>query len=245
MKKQLIILFLTTLISIPSWAAKKKNNSKEFDLIINRKCFQCHKPNNSLNAPRLHGADEKYLIKQLKKFKTGQRENVFMKSIASTLSETEIVSIAKYFSKLDPCAVKGMGQENILGNAKAGAAKAASCIACHAPGNPMEAPILDGQNFFYLQRQLLDMKFGKRKNDYMQSLVQTLSEEDINNLSAFYAANNKCKTKKKSKEIPRRLIWVKLPYFQVSKLQNMSKDRKTEVSKIVEKALKKYFKKKK
>lgn len=65
------------------------------------------------------------------------------------------------------------------------------CMACHtadgkrgAPANP----ILQGQHPEYLAKQLADFKAGKRKNAIMQGFAATLSEEDMRNVSAFYAS---------------------------------------------------------
>ena len=72
-----------------------------------------------------------------------------------------------------------------------GQATAATCLACHtadgtrgAPANP----ILQGQFPEYLAKQLHEFKSGKRKNAIMQGMAAALSEDDIRNVSAFYAS---------------------------------------------------------
>jgi cytochrome c553 len=72
-----------------------------------------------------------------------------------------------------------------------GQATAATCVACHtadgtrgAPANP----ILQGQFPEYLAKQLHEFKSGKRKNAIMQGMAAALSEDDIRNVSAFYAS---------------------------------------------------------
>src|SRR3546814_9887644 len=73
----------------------------------------------------------------------------------------------------------------------AGAAKAATCTACHGPGgnsaNP-EWPKLAGQSAHYVSEQLHRFKSGERKNPLMQPQAAGLSDEDIANLAAYFAA---------------------------------------------------------
>ena len=65
------------------------------------------------------------------------------------------------------------------------------CAACHAfdgsrglPANP----ILQGQHPEYLRKQLQDFKSGARTNAVMKGFAATLSDEDMRNVSAFYAS---------------------------------------------------------
>jgi cytochrome c553 len=65
------------------------------------------------------------------------------------------------------------------------------CVACHtadgsrgAPANP----IIAGQHPEYIAKQLAEFKAGKRQNPVMQGMAAPLSEDDIRNVSAFYAS---------------------------------------------------------
>jgi cytochrome c553 len=75
---------------------------------------------------------------------------------------------------------------------KAGEAKVkAVCQACHgADGNTSNAdyPKLGGQYPDYLAKALRDYKSGARKNAIMGAFAGTLSPADIENVSAYYAA---------------------------------------------------------
>ncbi|MEO6281724.1 c-type cytochrome [Roseateles sp.] len=75
--------------------------------------------------------------------------------------------------------------------AKGGALSTQVCAACHTAdgsrGSPAN-PILQGQHAEYLAKQLADFKSGKRKNAVMTAMAAPLSEEDIRNVSAFYAS---------------------------------------------------------
>ena len=70
-------------------------------------------------------------------------------------------------------------------------AKASTCVACHgADGNSMnpEWPSLAGQNFDYLVRQLNYFRSGQRNNALMAPMIAGLSDSDVDELAAYYAA---------------------------------------------------------
>ena len=75
--------------------------------------------------------------------------------------------------------------------AKGGAIASQVCAACHTAdgsrGSPAN-PILQGQHPEYLVKQLVEFKSGKRKNAIMSGMAAPLSEEDMRNVSAFYAS---------------------------------------------------------
>jgi len=76
------------------------------------------------------------------------------------------------------------------GDAKKGADKAAVCMACHGPNgnsaNP-EWPSLAGQSATYIAEQLHLFKLGGRKNDVMAPMAAALSDEDMADLSMYFA----------------------------------------------------------
>ncbi|MCE0490636.1 cytochrome c [Pantoea sp. Mb-10] len=78
--------------------------------------------------------------------------------------------------------------------ASAGAAKAARCVACHGGDGKSAVPIyphLAGQNAPYLQHALQAYKTGERNGgqaEVMKAFVAGLSDEDMEDLSAYYAA---------------------------------------------------------
>jgi cytochrome c553 len=73
----------------------------------------------------------------------------------------------------------------------AGAAKAELCMACHGPGGISQlaaTPSLAGQPDGFLQWQLVYFRGGVRRDPVMQPLAVALSDDDIRNLSAYFAA---------------------------------------------------------
>jgi cytochrome c553 len=65
------------------------------------------------------------------------------------------------------------------------------CAACHGPDGNSPLPVnpsLAGQIPEYLYKQLRDFKSGARKNAVMSGMVAALSDEDMRNVAAYFAA---------------------------------------------------------
>lgn len=79
---------------------------------------------------------------------------------------------------------------SIAADPQAGKAKSQTCAACHGPDgnsvNPMW-PKLAGQHAQYTVKQLQAFKSGARQNAQMAGMAAPLSEEDMQDLAAFYA----------------------------------------------------------
>ena len=83
-----------------------------------------------------------------------------------------------------------VSSNSMAADAAAGKAKAAQCAACHgaAGSSPMGLyPNLAGQKEQYLVKQMNDFRSGSRKNPTMQAMVAALSNDDVDNLAAYYA----------------------------------------------------------
>ncbi len=77
------------------------------------------------------------------------------------------------------------------GDVKAGRGKAMMCQACHGLdglSKTPDAPNIAGQIEPYLVTQLQAFKTGVRKNDAMSVVAPTLSDKDIEDLAAYFAA---------------------------------------------------------
>ncbi len=78
------------------------------------------------------------------------------------------------------------------GDADAGQKKSQPCAACHGPdGNKTldpQYPKLAGQYSDYLAKSMRDYKTGARTDAVMAAFATTLTEQDIVDLAAFYAA---------------------------------------------------------
>jgi len=85
------------------------------------------------------------------------------------------------------------GQVSAAGDAETGATKVQTCAVCHGPdGNSPNAiwPSLAGQHASYTLKQLQDFKNGDRHNDQMTPMAMPLSEQDMEDIAAFYAAQH-------------------------------------------------------
>ena len=77
------------------------------------------------------------------------------------------------------------------GDVAAGRKKALQCQTCHGLDGLSklpEAPSLAGQPEPYLVKSLDDYRKGIRKNDMMTIVAQPLTDQDVADLAAFYAA---------------------------------------------------------
>lgn len=76
------------------------------------------------------------------------------------------------------------------GSAEEGEAKATPCVACHGlNGNSVNPvwPSLAGQHPQYIIRQLQAFKNGERQDPLMTPMAAPLSEDDMEDLAAYYA----------------------------------------------------------
>jgi cytochrome c553 len=73
----------------------------------------------------------------------------------------------------------------------AGKTKAAQCVTCHGAlglSQLPNAPNLAGQPAIYVAEQLKAYRSGKRQNEIMSVLAKPLSDQDIDDLAAWYGS---------------------------------------------------------
>ena len=83
------------------------------------------------------------------------------------------------------------GLAHAAGNAEAGQGKVVVCGACHAADGNSPAPNfpkLAGQGERYLLKQLKDIKSGARPVVEMTGMLDGLSDQDLQDISAYYAS---------------------------------------------------------
>ena len=78
------------------------------------------------------------------------------------------------------------------GDAVVGQQKAQVCAACHGTSGisayeQTQAPIIAGQYADYIVRALKDYKSGLRENPVMMGMSANLSEQDMEDIAAYYA----------------------------------------------------------
>lgn len=78
----------------------------------------------------------------------------------------------------------------LAGDAAAGKAKSATCAGCHGAAGVSNNPLwpnLAGQKEAYLVKQLKAFRDGTRTDPMMAPMAKPLSDDDINNLAAYFA----------------------------------------------------------
>jgi len=83
------------------------------------------------------------------------------------------------------------------GDVAAGKAKSAACAACHGADGNSQIPVnptLAGQHADYLARALEEYKSGARQNPIMAGMAASLSEQDMQDLAAYFAAQDGLRT---------------------------------------------------
>ena len=173
--------------------------SKEAGQSKSTPCVACHGiDGNSANPewPSIAGQHESYLVRQLKAFRAGERQNPLMSPMAAGLSDEDIADLAAFYSsqtlrggETEPSKLK-LGQK--LYRAGNMAEQTMACAACHGPtgrGNPLASfPVIQGQHATYVAAQLRAYKSGTRTNDpnaMMRSIAARLSDAEIDAVASY------------------------------------------------------------
>ncbi|MCK4709726.1 MAG: c-type cytochrome [Gammaproteobacteria bacterium] len=165
---------------------------------IYRNCAVCHSPEGwgtlSGHYPQIAGQHKSVIIKQLEDIQLGNRDNPTMRPFTNPVIELgsqAVADVAAYISQLPMTPKNYVGFGVQLDRGKALYDK--NCKQCHktnGEGKPEKFyPRIQGQNYKYLQRQLLWIKTGKRRNADIKMVKQLrdFSLRDID-LVADYAS---------------------------------------------------------
>ena len=113
-----------------------------------------------------------------------------MKNMALDIMNNAIKLITKSVIML--LALVACGQAVAQGDAAAGADKIAICLACHGQdGNVSQlpnVPKIGGQSEKYLLKQMQDIKSGARAAPLMTGMLNTLDEQGLADVAAYYAS---------------------------------------------------------
>jgi cytochrome c553 len=92
------------------------------------------------------------------------------------------------------CVTLSAQAQKITGNAENGAKKTAMCVGCHGiigyqASFPEihKVPMIAGQSATYIVSALTQYKAGDRKHPTMRAIADTLTEQDIADLAAYYS----------------------------------------------------------
>ena len=154
-------------------------------------CNGCHAIPNYKNVyptysvPKLHGQRPEYLVAALKAYKSGERSHGTMHSQATSMNEQDMADAAAWLAGPE---VLTQSKNDVPADQRPKATEI--CLACHGTngvGITADYPTLAGQHRDYLERALTDYKKGGRKNIIMAGMAASLTQEDIQALSAYYA----------------------------------------------------------
>jgi cytochrome c553 len=162
-------------------------------------CASCHGAGgNSTIAqnPRLSAQHDAYIVKQLRDFKTADRNNPIMSPIAKALTDEEIHNIAAYLNAQAPKSGAAKSADTLaMGKQiyRGGIAEknVPACAACHGPnaaGIPAQYPRLAGQHQDYTVAELTNFRSGARKNSApMDEIADRLSDKEIKAVADYIA----------------------------------------------------------
>jgi cytochrome c553 len=170
-------------------AAPSKPDPVQAGKIASATCAGCHGETgvSKMSAtPSLVALEPQYLVAAMQAYKTGQRRNDLMKSMLSSVSESDLNNIALYYALQKPA----RAQNAAPGDEAAGKSDAAACSGCHGDKgvstNPA-IPSLAGQDAQYLTAAIGAYKDGSRADETMKGIVASLDGAAIKNVAAFYA----------------------------------------------------------
>ncbi|MDR2219609.1 MAG: cytochrome c4 [Methylobacillus sp.] len=153
-------------------------------------CMACHAAdgNSVITAnPKLAGQHPEYLLKQLKDFKAGTRNNPIMAGMVAVLpTEADMADAAAYFASQKPApgaaATNGAGSlGEKLFRAGVPLKGVPACAGCHGAtglGVPAQFPRLAGQHVEYTVAQMKIFRTGERGNAPMMRVIASRMSDD-------------------------------------------------------------------
>jgi len=179
-------------------------------LLYEQRCTSCHSDkaegSEASQAPAIAGLDKSYIVRQLNNFKHGIRGHKnddsyaqAMSSIAQTISESEIRSLAQYIQSIP---INNLIQENRPISLR-GRGLYSGCSSCHGPngeGNKnLDTPRISNQHIWYLKKQLEKFRSdlrGTDNKDYfgiqMNSMAKDIKgQDDIETLVNYISSLGK------------------------------------------------------
>ena len=136
-------------------------------------------------TPNLAGQQPIYFVTATQEYLTGRRASAPMEPMLRKLSKLDIESVALYFASQTPVARPAPP----VGNATLGEPRTAVCGGCHGVhgvSTDTATPSLAGQDPQYLTRAIKGYR-TTRKNDTMARVVVNLTDNEVDDIVAFYA----------------------------------------------------------
>jgi len=208
----LALLIFSIFTCYPAYAAHHGDAAR--GAVLAKQCEGCHggSGNSRIDGfPNLANQKYFYLVKQLREMRTSaqsrtgvvdkpehdysellrqRRSNEIMDAFVFNLSDKDIEDLAAYYSR-QPCHTESAGPLLTAPQFEV------RCQVCHGErgiASNRNVPNIAGQDAAYLEKQLLNLKGAngsdggqKRRASIMEAQVRHLSEQDIRDISLYYA----------------------------------------------------------
>ena len=160
-------------------------------------CKACHLTGtlqSSSVTPNIWGQNGGYIYNQLRDFKSGARnapEDAAMRGFVATMSDADMLEIAKYASTQPWPKVEPISTDTALLKKGAYATALGGCVGCHF--NDWKGfsanPRIGDQSTAYLAATIRQFRSGARANSPgMSDIVRTFDEADIDAVAAYLNA---------------------------------------------------------
>ena len=196
-------------------------------------CTKCHGDDGNATTPGIPsvaGQQPHYLVVAVHEYLNGVRTTDPMHSLLRRLSKLDVESVALYFASQNPA------QRNAptFGDPAAGEPLTAVCGGCHGShgvSTDAATPNLAGQDARYLVNAIKSYR-KTRRHEGMEAYVGDLSQQDIENIAAFYSVQ-KSRPAEKGQTLVQELIekcdrchgaGVENPSLAVPKISSQDKD---------------------
>lgn len=217
-KALLLCLLCGTCFAAPNKNSSKpdtpdKNLLKVGDAIAGKeksednRCQECHGPDGNGQGPatgaagkfaKLAGQYPDYITKQISEFRSGERKHDLMLIMARNIDDTDAADIAAYFASQTKMHGDGSGKNTIAqtlfvqGDVSRNILPCASCHGVDGKGLDVTGvknnPIIGGQEWQYLEKQLQDWRSGERHNSaggVMNTIAKQLTDAEIKALTDY------------------------------------------------------------
>ena len=154
-------------------------------------CAACHGQNGTSIEPKtipiIWGQQQSYLMKQLRDYRNGERDNPIMTAIATGLAEAELRPLAAHFASKTWPAKAGPAQPAAAASASPPNG-IAQCQPCHQPnfeGGP-PAPRLAGLSYEYLVASMRGFAAEQRTNNGdMPKFMHALTDSERDAMARY------------------------------------------------------------
>jgi cytochrome c553 len=161
------------------------------------RCFLCHGATGDSSSPlypKLAGQNADYMLKQLRNFKSRERDSSDMRKVVADMDDGEMRAAAYFFSRQQPsrgnsayAEMRAVGEKLYREGDPGKGLK--PCRECHGDtgAGSSTLPRIAGQHALYIETQLALFEERKRTNDnaQMQEIASHLSSDEMRALAEY------------------------------------------------------------